>query len=261
MRAAAFALCLFFSLTSCRRKHVPVASAPELPYPTCDAGAEAPRYERTLRAAPTALDPEVVERFSLSSRGCVTAFTSRQDWHMNVSEVEVLYDPRGVPLRAWKRMTIPGARRGEGAADVRRYELRTPEVIITRRESAAPRHFEILRGPRPSVVIGPGRGLLTVWIQRANLRAGERVRENALDMRELVERIRPVTLRREPDMTPTGFRRPVRVYTVYGRETVFTDEHNVVVGDLGGMRASELFSTPIPAPLPVPNPPDPVNTP
>ena len=52
MKASAFAFCLALAVTSCRRKHVPVDRAPELPYPTCDAGAEAPpRYARTLRAA------------------------------------------------------------------------------------------------------------------------------------------------------------------------------------------------------------------
>jgi hypothetical protein len=263
MRASALALSLLALLSSCRRKHVPVASAPELAYPLCagDAGARV-EFAGDLRAAPNALEPDVTEHFSLEDRGCLRAFIARQDWHMNVSEIEVLYDPRGMPLRAWKRMTIPGARNGDGAADIRRYELRTPEVVITRRSAGEARRFEILRGERPTVVIGPGRGLLSVWIRRANLGVGERVRENALDMRELVERLRPVTLRREPDMTPPGFGAPVRVYTVYGRETVFTDANNVVLGDLGGMRpASRLAHLPPVVPLPVPDAPDPVHTP
>lgn len=263
MRAPALALCLLAFAPACRRKHVPVASATELPYPTCAADAGARRdFAGELRAAPNALEPDVTERFSHERRGCLWAFTARQDWHMNVSEIEVLYDEQGAPLRAWKRMTIPGARDGEGAADIRRYELRTPEVVITRRSAREGRRFEILRGPRPTVVLGPGRGLLSVWIRRANLAVGERVRENVLDMRELVERLRPVTLRREPDMTPAGFTTPVRVYTVYGRETVFTDEHGVIVGDLGGMRpAAQLRHLGPVTPLPVPSPADPVNTP
>lgn len=81
-------------------------------------------------------------------------------------------------------------------------------------------------------------------------------------MRELVERLRPVTLRCEPDMTPPGFTAPVRVYTVYGRETVFTDANNVVLGDLGGMRPAALLAhLPRAAALPVPDAPDPVHTP
>ena len=135
-------------------------------------------------------------------------------------------------------------------------------MVITRRSAGEARSFELLRGARPTVVIGPGRGLLSVWIRRANLGVGERVRENALDMRELVERLRPVTLRREPDMTPAGVTRPVRGYTVYGRETVFTDERGVVLGDLGGMRPAALLRhLPPVVPLPVPSAPDPVRTP
>lgn len=264
MRVAALALVLLALTASCRRKHVPVDRAAELPYPTCPEGplpAAVPEVTRALRAAPDSLEPDVAERFTLAARGCLRVLSARQDWHMNVSEVEVVYDARGLPLRAWKRMTIPGDPRGARGADIRRYELRTPEVVITRRAPGGARSFEILRGERPSVVIGPGRGLLTVWIQRARLAPGERVRETALDMRELLERIRPVTLRREADMDHAGIGRRVRVYTVYGRETVFTDERDVVIGDLGGMRPAERVPGTAPAELPTPDAPDPENTP
>ncbi|MFO0624236.1 MAG: hypothetical protein U0325_01350 [Polyangiales bacterium] len=263
MRVAALALSLLALTSSCRRKHVPVDRATELPYPTCDGGAptDVTRVERAMRAAPDALEPDVSERFTLAERGCLRVLASRQDWHMNVSEVEVVYDARGIPLRAWKRMTIPGDPRGARGADIRRYELRTPEVVITRRAPGGARTFELLRGERPTVVIAPGRGVLTAWIQRAHLAPGERVREVALDMRELLERIRPVTLRRESDMDHPGIGRRVRVYTVYGRETVFTDDDDVVIGDLGGMRPAERVPGPAPSPLPTPEPPDPERTP
>lgn len=265
MRLARIALSLFFlSLpVGCRRKHVPVAQAPELPYPACPGESSrgtAVDFEGALRAAPNALEADVVERFSLTRRDCLAVFSARQDWHRNVSEIEVVFDARGLPLRAWKRMTVPGDPRGEAGADVRRYELRTPEVVITRRAPEVPRSFELLRGGRPTAVIGPGRGLLSVWIRRARLAPGGRVRELVLDMRELLERIRPVTLRREDDMNHPELGR-VRVYTVYGRETVFTDENDVVVGDLGGMRNATRVPGPMPAPLPTPGAPDPVNTP
>lgn len=264
MRARALVLALLTLSVGCRRKHVPVARAAELPYPTCPGGplpAGETLASGSLRAAPDALEPDVSERFTITRRDCLTVFTARQDWRMNVSEVEVVYDARGIPLRAWKRMTIPGARHGDGAADIRRYELRTPEVVITRRAPDRPRAFELLRGGAPTVVIGPGRGILTVWIQRVHLAVGQRVRETALDMRELVEKIRPVTLRREPDMDHPAIGRRVRVYTVYGRETVFTDDNDVVLGDLGGLRPADRVPGPAPAPLAVPGPPDPVNTP
>jgi hypothetical protein len=175
--------------------------------------------------------------------------------------VQVVYDDHWQPLRVWKRMTIPGDARPDGHADVRRYELRTPEVTITRRGPDGVRHYEILRGAKPTVVIGPGRGLITAWLRRAHLAVGARVREPALDMREMVEVLRPVTLQREPDMVLDWLGRNARVYTFYGRETVFADENDVVIGDLAGLRPAELLHTPEPPPMPLYGMPDPVNTP
>jgi hypothetical protein len=55
--------------------------------------------------------------------------------------------------------------------------------------------------------------------------------------------------------------RTVRVYTVYGRETVFADETDAVIGDLAGLRPHELAGTPVPTPMPMYGTPDPVHTP
>ena len=73
-----------------------------------------------------------------------------------------------------------------------------------------------------------------MWIKRARLAPGEKVRELVLDIRAL-EKIELVTLLREPDMDHEELGR-VRVYTFYGRETVFADEQDRIVGDLAGMR-------------------------
>ena len=54
---------------------------------------------------------------------------------------------------AWRRTTIPGVNREDGAADIRRYELRTPEVTIKRRTAEGRIEYEVLRGPRPRAVI------------------------------------------------------------------------------------------------------------
>ncbi len=64
-----------------------------------------------------------------------------------------MYDAAGLPLRVWKRMTIPGVARPDGMADIRRYELRTPEVTIKHRSADGNISFEMLRGPRPHVVM------------------------------------------------------------------------------------------------------------
>ena len=108
---------------------------------------------------------------------------------------------------------------------------------------------------------GPGRGLITAWIRRAHLPVGGRVREVVLDIRESLEVVRQVTLRREPDQYVAEYGRALRVYTVYGRESVFADEHDTVVGDLAGLRADAVLRTPAPPALPLYGAPDPVNTP
>ncbi len=248
----------------CRKKHVAVDGPVALAYPTCPAGSPVARENLGtghLRPGATALERMVSERFLFERRGCLRVMTVRQEWPLNVSDVEVVYDARLLPLRAWKRMTLPGAPDPGAVEDIRSYELRTEEVGITRRSGRAPVRYARLRGGRPTVVLGPGRGMLTAWIQRANLPVGGRTRELALDIRAAVELIRPVTLRREPDMTPPALGRRVRVYTYYGRETVFADEANVVVGDLAGLLPDALATTPRPPPLPSPTPPDPVGTP
>jgi hypothetical protein len=53
----------------------------------------------------------------------------------------------------------------------------------------------------------------------------------------------------------------VRVYTIYGRESVFADESDAVLGDLAGLRPHEFAGTPEPPPMPMYGTPDPVHTP
>lgn len=257
------ALCALLSVASCRRKHIPVTSVPQIPYPSCDAGDPGPGAvlaSGRLRAGPNAVEQSVVERYELRQRACLRVMTVRQEWPLNVADVEVVYDEDLLPLRAWKRMTLPGVRTADGQADIRLYELRTPEVTITRRARGA-RTYEVLRGPRPTVVIGPGRGILTAWIRRAHLAVGASVREYALDMRAMLETLAPVTLRRDPDLEVPALGRRVRVYTVFGRESVYADESDAVLGDLAGMLPSDRVGSPEPAPMPVYGAPDPVHTP
>ncbi|MBL8600306.1 MAG: hypothetical protein JNK72_00125 [Myxococcales bacterium] len=253
-------------LLGCRKKHVTVAQLEAIPYPSCEGAQDAAAAVRVLgegalRPGETSLERMVTERFRFEARACLRVMTVRQEWPLNVSDVEVVYDAAMLPLRAWKRMSLPGAPNAAALVDIRRYELRTPEVGITRRVGSGPRQYERLRGGRPTVVIGPGRGILTAWIQRANLDVGARTRELALDMRESVEVIRPVTLRREPDMFVAALGRVARVYTVYGRESVYADAQNVVIGDLAGMLPEDRVHSPRPPAMPSPEPPDPVATP
>lgn len=214
-----------------------------------------------MRSAPDAIEHDIVERFEVRRRDCLVIATVHQEWPMAITDVEAVYDASLLPLRVWKRMMIPGVARRDGSADIRRYELRTPEVTMTQRTPSGARVYEILRGPRPRAVIGPGRGLITLWLRRARLPVGGRLREPVLDVREQVEQLREVTLRREPDRYDTVLGRRVRVYTIYGREPILADDDDVVIGDMMGLRPSESLTTPEPAPLDHYDPPDPLGTP
>lgn len=234
-----------------KRKHIPVESLPELGYPHCEGLQAAPGKllaEQHLRSGPTHTDKSIVERFSLRDQGCQQTFHSRQEWPLGTTDFEVVYDAQLLPLRVWKRMTVPLLPDAGAKAELRRYELRSDPVGIKRRAPGGQISFEQLKGGRPVAIIGPGRGIISMWLRRAKLREGQKVRELILDVRAL-EKIELVTLMREPDMVHAELGK-VRVYTFFGRETVFADEHDTVVGDLMGMRPHALLSTPEPPAIP-----------
>jgi len=182
----------------------------------------------------------------------------------------VRYDASLAPLWAWKRMTIAGSKREDGNADTRRYELRTGDVFIKRRDPAGEVTLQKLlpggRAPIPEgaklgALVGPGRGIITAWLQRAKLPVGAKTHELVLDFRDMVESLEEGLLERNEDRLEPSLGRTVRVYTFFGRETVFADENDVVVGDLAGLRPSDSLSTPEPPSLPAYGGPDPEHTP
>lgn len=259
----------------CRRKHVPLESVPELGYPACaDEGAADASSTLVasghIRSGPTAREPNVVERFELRKTSCGYVLRSRQEWPLTISDIEVRYDAALSPRWGWKRMTLPGATRADGNADVRSYELRTSDVFIKRRDPHGQLTMEQLlpggrmkvpEGARVGAVVGPGRGVVTAWIKRAKLSVGEKSTELVLDFREMLESLEAATLVRNPDLFEPSLNRTVRVYTFYGRETVFADDDDVVIGDLAGMRPSDSLSTPEPDSLPDYGGADPAHTP
>lgn len=256
------ALLLALALGGCEGCETPrrsVATLPELDYPTCDAE-PLPEGEviasGVLRSGPTMREQDVAERFEIRRRGCVTVVRVAHEWPLGTSDLDAVFDDDLAPLRVWKRTTMPDASGPVGHRDVQVVELRTDPVGLTRRTaSGAWERFE-LRGPKPRAILGPGRGLMTMWFRRAQLPEGGRVREAVLDVREPMAEIREVTLQRLEDREVEGLGR-VRVYTIFGREPILTDEHDVVVGDLFGMRAASSVEGPIPDPLPDPGPIDP----
>jgi hypothetical protein len=265
-RLVAAALVAAVLLCGCRKpKQEEVASVPELGYPTCpegDAGPGEHVMHGDLRGQAESMSEGAArEVFDLWERGCLRVFTARQEWALGATDVEVVFDDQLRPLRAWRRMTLPRSERADGNADVRRYELRTEEVTMKQRNAQGVVRFAKIKGKRPTAVVGPGHGLVSVWIRRAQLKVGEKVREPVLDFREMQEVVRDVTLKREPDIFEPSLQRTVQVYTIYGREAVFVDENGVVVGDLAGLRPTATVATPLPAPLPLFGAPDPVGTP
>jgi hypothetical protein len=267
--AVAMAVACGSSTIECKRKHVPVDQIPELSYSACGGG-ETVMARRHIRAGPTSQEKNVVERFDLRETSCGYTFHSRQEWPLAISDVQVSYDVGLTPLWAWKRLTIAGSTRADGNADIRRYELRTGSVFIKRRDARGELTLERLlpggrvtvpEGAKVGAVVGPGRGVITAWLKRAKLPVGARVRELVLDFRDMVEAVEIATLERLADQNEPSLGRVVRVYTFFGKETVFADEDDVVLGDLAGMRPSESLSTPEPEPLPMYGEPDPAHSP
>jgi hypothetical protein len=269
-RVAAFAMCL----AGCQRKHVRVDVEPELGYPACTDGGTDDRgvavAARRIRSGPYSQERDVVERFELWRTACGYTLRERQEWPRATSDVEVRYDRDLVPIWAWKRMTIPGSRREDGNADLRRYEMRTGDVFIKRRDAEGETTLEKLlpggrrrvpAGMRVGAVIAPGRGAITPWLKRANLAVGARVYDLVLDFRNPVETLEIASLERNEDRFEPTMGSTVRVYTFYGKETVFADADDAVVGDLAGMRPSDSLPLPEPAPMPMYGEPDPARGP
>lgn len=239
------ALCALL-LLSCERHHQPLAQAPELPAPACaDGGAPELWAEHVLKADASLQEGNVVERYRVESLGCLVRLSTRLSFSGGVTEAELVVDERGRPLTARRRMT----REGTSEVDERRYELRSGKVLIRRSQPPLLEELTPTRSMReamwgsgaegpgaPVAVVGPGRGLLSSWIRSARLEVGQKQRVRVLDFREAIEVLRDVTLKREQDRVEPSLGGTVRVYTVYGREAVFTDEAGFVIGDLAGLR-------------------------
>jgi hypothetical protein len=246
------------------RGRVPIDEVERLPYPDCGEG-PLPEGEVVasghLRAGPYMRDPNVVERFEVRRRDCLTIVTVRQEWRVRTADVEAVFDTEFRPLRVWKRMMDPSLEDPVAKADIRLYELRVDPPTLTWRAPSGEVQYRMLKGGRPEALVGPGRGVLTPWLWRADLAPGEKSRLPVLDFRKDIETVSPVTLHRNPDQHDEIMDRTVRVYTVFGREPIFADDENVVVGDMMGMRPHESLDTPAPDPIPLFSPPDPLGTP
>lgn len=254
---AACAVLLALACVNMPREHVQVLA--DRGYPTCEEGAAPARIDpvaRELRAGPVMTEQSVVESFSLAADGCHIVYTGHEEWAMGAVDLEIVFDADRRPLRAYHRATMPGPQPAAERTDVRVFDLRGPHVEMHHRAPLEQIEHLVYRAPSPGVLIATGRGALTPWIQRAHLAVGGRVRESALDIRERMEVVRDVTLRREEDRDDELIGH-VRVYTIYGREPIYTDDHDVVVGDMMGLVPSALVQRPRAPALVTDGPPTP----
>lgn len=258
-RALSWALSLCVLAGCPRLPRERVETLPERPYPSCapdDVQAVLDSVSRELRAGPVMRDDSVVEHYEYAARDCHVVFSMRQEWAMGATDIEVVFDRALSPLRVWRRATAPGPQPVALRTEYRRYDLRGERVeMLERTGDGSERRFLIGTGI-PHVVLGAGRGLVTAWLRRSHLEVGGRVREPVLDIRETPERVRDVTLMRLPDRDDAVLGR-VRVYTIYGREPIFADDTDAVVGDLMGLWPAERVTTPRPPPLTSDGPPNP----
>ena len=237
-----------------------VAALEDRGYPTCPEGAADASpltLSRTLRAGEGMREPSAFETFELRSRGCHVVFTGHEEWAMGASDVEVVFDAALRPVRAYKRSTSPGPQEIGARTDTRVYDLRGPHVELWRHMPLGEMERFRYRAPTPGAILGPGRGLLTAWFRRAHLQVGGRLREAVLDIREPIEVVRDVTLLRLEDRDDARLGRRVRVYTIYGREPIYADDDDLVIGDMMGLLPSEMVHTPMPTPMATDGPPRP----
>lgn len=237
-----------------------VTTLPARDYLSCAEGepaADPVLLARTLRAGAGMREPSAFETFELRSRACHIVFTGHEEWAMGASDVEVVFDASLQPVRAYKRSTAPGPQPIATRTDTRIYDFRGEHVEMMRRAPLGEIERFLYRAPTPHAIIGPGRGLLTAWFRRAHLSVGGRLRESVLDIREPIEVVRDVTLLRLADRDDERLGRRVRVYTIYGREPIYADDDDLVIGDMMGLLPAEMVHTPMPTPMGTDGPPSP----
>lgn len=244
-------------------KRTTVERVERLPYPDCGAG-ELPEGEVLASGVlrpDTGRGRDSVERFEIRRRACLVIATARIETDFELTDLEIVYDASGKPLRVWRRNTLAVTPQPDGAPDIALYELRGTIPTLIHRKPDGSVEYQTLAGGRPAAVISRARGLLTPWIQKSNLEVGESVHDVVIDL-DTPDLIREgAMLRREPDLARAELGRTVRVYTVYGRDAVFTDDAGVVVGDLTGLVPADRVGAPVPRAQPLYGGPDPVHTP
>ena len=260
----AFVLLSAALVTGCKGpKRTTVEHVARIPYPDCGRG---PLPEGEVLASGT-LRPGVargqgyLERYEIRRRDCLVVATARIETALELTDLEIVYDASGKPLRVWRRNTLAVTPQRDGNQDIALYELRGAIPTLIHRRPDGSVEYQTLAGGRPVAIITRARGLLTPWIRASALAPGESVHDVVIDL-DTPDLIRAdVMLRREADLPRAELGGTVGVYTVYGRDAVFTDATGAVIGDLSGLVPAERIPGPLPLPQPMYGGPDPVHTP
>lgn len=216
-----------------------VAEVETHPEPTCDGQ---PLVEGEVLAEGTLEDgpimqEDVTETFVIRNHDCVNSIEVEQRWARQITQVRALFDDTWNPIWMRKVMWVPGEE--ASSRNERIYEFRNTPATMTEVETGGEVTHRYFRRGQPTRLVGPGRALFAAWIRAADLEVGQSAQEVTLDTRELFEEVDEVAIRRDADRFEESLGRTVRVYTFFGRESVFTDENGVVIGDLAGLRRSE----------------------
>lgn len=186
----------------------------------------------TLRGRQGAIESSTVEQMVLREGPQGSVARVRVDRPLQRITYDAVYDAAGKPLRFWRRVSVPGVL--PARIDVRLFELRTQPIAISHRDPDGARDFaQMRRNESPIALIGEAFSLLTPWIRHANLAVGGVVRGRSLDT-DKGGVMRNAALRRSEDMNMPEHGGRVRVYRVYGRDVVFANDQNIVVGSLSG---------------------------
>jgi hypothetical protein len=216
----------------CMRR-VPVDQVDLAEWPAC---AASPPDEilvaRELVSGPDMLEKSVRERYSFSRHGDCYVGRVLLTWRLGETALEVVWDRDFLPLSAYKRMGYPG---DAGLFEERGYRMSEDGSVMVRLATDEVERFR-LAGQRPTVVVPVGRGLFSAAFQRArDLPVGESARETAVDLRRLVERVEPASVRRDPPKRLEYASEPLGTFTFMGRDTMYVDQRGFVMGDLAGL--------------------------
>jgi len=123
-----------------------------------------------------------VERFEIRRRDCLVVATARIETEFELTDLEIVYDASGKPLRVWRRNTFAVTPDADGNPDIALYELRGAIPTLIHRKPNGSVEYQTLAGGRPTAVISLSRSLLTPWIQSSDLEVGESVHDTVIDL-------------------------------------------------------------------------------